>query len=156
MLLGNTVLISTCTPMTFSSTSRFIRVTKGKRSMSSSIVWMRSIPWLRQNRLLLNGNNTKMITFGTKQRLTVATNIHVTVDGCLVSPDATTNNLGIVYDSTMSMEHQVNAVCRGAYLRLHKGSSIIVIIFPSIHSVRWGRGSRATVRFFKCRLQWWK
>ena len=38
--------------------------------------------WLRENRLLLNGNKTKMITFGTKQRLTVATNIHVTVDGC--------------------------------------------------------------------------
>ena len=75
--------------------------------------------WLRENRLLLNGNKTKMITFGTKQRLTVATNIHVTVDGCLISPDATTKNLGIVYDSTLSMEHQVNAVCRGAYLRLH-------------------------------------
>ena len=65
-----------------------------------------------------------MITFGTKQRLTVATNIHVTVDGCLISPDATTNNLGIVYDSTLSMEHQVNAVCRGAYLRLHNISRI--------------------------------
>ena len=80
--------------------------------------------WLRQNRLLLNGNKTKMITFGTKQRLTVATNIHVTVDGCLIYPDATTKNLGIVYDSTLSMEHQVNAVCRGAYLRLHNISRI--------------------------------
>ena len=69
-----------------------------------------------------------MITFGTKQRLTVTTNIHVTVDGCLVSPDATTKNLGIVYDSTLSMEHQVNAVCRAvcraAYLRLHNISRI--------------------------------
>ena len=63
-------------------------------------------------------------TFGTKQRLTVATNIHVTVDGCLISPDATTKNLGIVYDSTLSMERQVNAVCRGAYLRLHNISRI--------------------------------
>ena len=60
-----------------------------------------------------------MITFGTKQRLTVATDIHVTVDDCLIYPDATTKNLGIVYDSTLSMEHKVNAVCRGAYLRLH-------------------------------------
>ena len=76
-----------------------------------------------QNRLSLNGNKTKMITFGTKQRLTVATNIH-TVDGCLVSPDATTKNLEIVDDSTLSMEHQVNAVCRGAYLRLHNISRI--------------------------------
>ena len=80
--------------------------------------------WLRENRLLLNGNKTKMITFGTKQRLTVATNIHVTVDGCLISPDATTKNLGIVYDSTLSTEHQVNAACRGAYLRLHNISRI--------------------------------
>ena len=66
--------------------------------------------WLRQNRLLLNGIKTKMITFGTKQRLPVATNIHVTVDGCLISPGATTKNFGIVYDSTLSMEHQVHAV----------------------------------------------
>ena len=80
--------------------------------------------WLRQNRLLLNGNKTKMITFGTKQRLTVATNIHVTVDGCLISSDATTKNLVIVYDSTLSMEHQVNEVCRRAYLRLHNISQI--------------------------------
>ena len=80
--------------------------------------------WLRENRLLLKGNKTKMITFGTKQRLTVATNMHVTVDGCLISPDAITENLGIVYDSTLSMEHQVNAVCRGAYLRLHNISRI--------------------------------
>ena len=72
--------------------------------------------WLGENRLLLNGNKAKMITFGTKQRLTVATNIHVTVDCCLISPDATTKNLGILYNSTLSMEHQVNAVCRGAYL----------------------------------------
>ena len=84
--------------------------------------------WLRQNRLLVNGNKTKMITFGTKQRLTVATNIHVTVDGCLISPDATTTNLGIVYDSTLSMEHQVNAVCRGAYLSLHNISRITQFI----------------------------
>ena len=67
---------------------------------------------------------TSIITFGTKQRLTMATNIHVTVDGCLISPDATTKNLGIVYDSTLSMENQVNAVCRGAYLRLHNISRI--------------------------------
>ena len=80
--------------------------------------------WLRQNRLLLNGNKTKMITFGTKQRLTLATNIHVTVDGCLISPDATTKNLGIVDDSTLSMEHQLDAVCRVAYLRLHNTSRI--------------------------------
>ena len=65
--------------------------------------------WLRENRLLLNGNKTKMITFGTKQRLTVATNIHVTVDGCLISPDATTKNLGIVYGtpSERSMSRSV-------------------------------------------------
>ena len=50
--------------------------------------------------------------------------IHVTVDGCLIYPDATTKNLGIVYDSTLSMAHQVNAVCRGAYLRLHNISRI--------------------------------
>ena len=54
----------------------------------------------------------------------MATNIHVTVDGCLISTDATTQNIGIVYDSTLSMEHQVNAVCRGAYLRLHNISRI--------------------------------
>ena len=80
--------------------------------------------WLRENRLLLNGNKTKMITFGTKQRLTLATNIHVTVDRCLIFPDATTKILGIVYDSTLSMEQQVNAVCRGAYPRLHNISRI--------------------------------
>ena len=32
-------VISTCTPMTFSCTFRFVRVTKRKRCMSSSIVW---------------------------------------------------------------------------------------------------------------------
>ena len=39
-------------------------------------------------------------------------------------------------------------------MAIGKGSSIIVIIFTSVHSVRWGggRGSRAIVRFFKCRL----
>ena len=111
-------------PMTFSCTSRFACVTKGKRSMSYSSVWTTSIPWLRENQLLLNGNKTKMITFGTKQRLTLATSIPVTVDSCLISPDATTKNIGIVYDSTLSMEHQVNAVCRGAYLRLHNISRI--------------------------------
>ena len=61
--------------------------------------------WLRQNRLQLNGNKTEMII---EQRLTVATNIHVTVDSCLICPDATTKHLGIVYDFTLSME---NAIC---------------------------------------------
>ena len=122
MLLGNTVSISTCTPMTFSYTFRPCDQKKALHELQHCLDDVHS--WLRENRLLLNGNKTKMITFGTKQRLTVATNIHVTVDGFLISPDATTKNLGIVYDSTLSMEHQVNAVCRGAYLRLHNISRI--------------------------------
>ena len=52
--------------------------------------------WLRQNRLELNGNKT---------------NIHVTVDDCLIL----TKYLGIVYHVTLSMENQVNAMCRRVY-----------------------------------------
>ena len=70
------------------------------------------------------GTKQRWLPLGRNKGWQLRQNIHVTVDGCLISPDATTKNLGIVYDSTLSMEHQVNAVCRGAYLRLHNISRI--------------------------------
>ena len=68
--------------------------------------------WLRENRLLLNGNKTKMITFGTKQRLTVATNIHVTVDGCLISPDICLHDIAPQYIAEMLTTHAVTRSLR--------------------------------------------
>ena len=65
--------------------------------------------WLRENRPLLNGNNNKDDYLWEETKVDSGDK-HPCHRRWLISPDATTKNLGIVYDSTLSMEHQVNAV----------------------------------------------
>ena len=59
---------------------------------------------LHRNRIILNGSKTAVVVFSTKQKLSLANNIHVIVGSCLVCPVPVTKNLGIVYDSTRTLQ----------------------------------------------------
>ena len=75
----------------------------------SSIVCVTSTPGCI-NCLMLNVSKAEVVVSGTKQKLSVANNIQVSVSNCFVSPIPVARNLGIVYDSTMNMEDHVNAM----------------------------------------------
>ena len=74
--------------------------------------------WMAANLLKLNNDKTEVVLFAPKQ-ITVSTrNISVAVGNTHVSAITSVRNLGVMLDTTLSMDDQVKAVCRTAYAQL--------------------------------------
>ena len=75
--------------------------------------------WLLLNNLMLNSDKTEAIVI-----LPVNTRAHATVDvvidvcGCVVTPAPYVRDIGVWFDSTMSMAKNVSRVCQMAYCQL--------------------------------------
>ena len=85
--------------------------------------------WLLHNDLMLNSDKTEAIVISA-----VNTRAHATVDvvidvcGCVVTPAPYVRDIGVWFDSTMSMAKNVSRVCQMAYCQLRS----IAIIRRSI------------------------
>ena len=74
--------------------------------------------WMAANLLKLNNDKTEVVLFAPKQ-ITVSTrNISVAVGNTHVSAITSVRNLGVMLDTTLSMDDQVKAVCRTTYAQL--------------------------------------
>ena len=75
--------------------------------------------WLLHNDLMLNSDKTEAIVISA-----VNTRAHATVDvvidvcGCVVTPAPYVRDIGVWFDSTMSMAKNVSRVCQIAYCQL--------------------------------------
>ena len=67
--------------------------------------------WMQSNLLKLNDSKTEVIIFGTARKLQHFEGANVYVGESRITPSPSVRNLGIQYDSTMSMENHVNLVC---------------------------------------------
>ena len=72
--------------------------------------------WLLLNNLMLNRDKTEAIVIAA-----VNTRAHATVDvvvdvcGCIVTPTPYVRDIGVLFDSAMSMAKNVSRVCQMAY-----------------------------------------
>ena len=75
--------------------------------------------WLLLNNLMLNRDKTEVIVIAA-----VNTRAHATVDvvvdvcGCIVTPTPYVRDIGVLFDSAMSMAKNVSRVCQMAYCQL--------------------------------------
>ena len=75
--------------------------------------------WLLHNDLMLNSDKTEAIVISA-----VNTRAHATMDvvidvcGCVVTPAPYVRDIGVWFDSTMSMAKNVSRVCQMAYCQL--------------------------------------
>ncbi len=76
--------------------------------------------WMHQNMLKLNADKTEVMLFSSKHNSRNLDSISVNVANSSIASTTHVRNLGVMFDSTMTMEQQVNAVCRSCYGQLRK------------------------------------
>ena len=80
--------------------------------------------WSRTNLLKLNDHKTDVIVFGAKQKFPTLKDFCITVGYTTRIPSSSVRNLGVVFDSSLSMTSHISTICRTAYMHLHNISHI--------------------------------
>ena len=75
--------------------------------------------WSRTNLLKLNDHKTGVIVFGTKQKLPTLNDFGITVGDTTRIPSSSVRNLGVVFDSSLSMTSHISTICRTVYNIMH-------------------------------------
>ena len=93
--------------------------------------------WSQSNLLKLNDQKTDVVVFGIKHKLPLMKDIRITIGGSTISSNSSTmssssqvQNLGVIFDSTLSMTNHISTICRTAYMHLHNISRIRRYLTP--------------------------
>ena len=70
--------------------------------------------WMRSNFLKLNDGKTEVLLVGSRQQLKKISLSGVIVGNTAIAPVSSVRNLGMVFDTNMTMVPHVNALCRSA------------------------------------------
>ena len=78
--------------------------------------------WFNNNGLCLNPSKSEIILVGTRQKLFSASNefdaSSVKITGCPIVPSNSIKNLGVLIDSTLSFNSQVDSTCKAIHFHL--------------------------------------
>ena len=74
--------------------------------------------WMSSNLLKLNQDKTEVIIFHPKHVLNVFADQKLTIENSIITPARQIRNLGVIQDHHLSMEAQVNAICKIGYYHL--------------------------------------
>ncbi|XP_077103334.1 uncharacterized protein LOC143756659, partial [Siphateles boraxobius] len=87
--------------------------------------------WMQHNFLKLNSNKTEFLLIGSKSTLSKTNNITLTIDDTIVSPSPQARNLGVVFDSTLSLEPHICHVIKTSFFHLRNVAKIRSSLTPS-------------------------
>ena len=76
--------------------------------------------WMLTHQLKINDSKTEFLLFGTKQQLEKVNISEIKVGSDVIKPVQSTRNLGVMFDSSLSMRDHVNQVCKKGYHQLTK------------------------------------
>ena len=68
--------------------------------------------WMDINKLKLNEQKTELFIAGSKNTLTYLENISLDICGCKIIPSKCVRNLGVYFDSNLTMSEHVTSICR--------------------------------------------
>ena len=74
--------------------------------------------WMTCNKLKLNENKTEFIVLGTPQNLKKLPQISLHIGDARIDPTDSVCNLGIMFDSHMTMSKQVSSLCQSTNFQL--------------------------------------
>ena len=86
--------------------------------------------WMCRNKLKMNESKTEIMTIGSVSKLNSIDCSSVNICGHEITVSAKARNLGVIFDSQLSMEHQINSVCKAIFLELRRISLIRKYISP--------------------------
>lgn len=76
--------------------------------------------WMQTDKLKLNADKTDCLLIGTRQQLQKVSNISIfSVGNSKIAPSFEVRNLGIWFDSKMSMLSRINRTCSSAFYHLY-------------------------------------
>ena len=85
---------------------------------------------MQSNLLKLNDLKTDVVVFGTKHKLLLMKDIRITIGVSTMSSSSHVRNIGVIFDSTLSMANHISTICRTAYMHLHNISCIRRYLTP--------------------------
>jgi hypothetical protein len=71
--------------------------------------------WLSSNYLSLNPSKTEFLLIGTVQQRAKISSALLSFSGSLLSPSDSARNLGVIFDSNLSLSKQISSVCQRSY-----------------------------------------
>jgi hypothetical protein len=80
--------------------------------------------WMHTNMLKLNNDKTEIMLFLSKHNMKHLKEVSVKVGNSEITSSTSVRNLGVMFDCTLSMEQQVNNICRSAFCQLRNISHI--------------------------------
>jgi hypothetical protein len=75
--------------------------------------------WMAKNALKLNDDKTEFLVIGTRQQLAkLEDKPSIQIGDHTVKPSTSARNIGVIFDSTMSLEKHINTTCSSAWFHL--------------------------------------
>ena len=74
--------------------------------------------WMSQNKLKLNDDKTELMYFSSRFKKQKVTPHNINIGDHNISPSSKAKNLGVIFDSHLTMEHHISSICRASYLHL--------------------------------------
>ena len=80
--------------------------------------------WMLCNRLQLNANKTELIWIGSRTKLNQVDIDSINLNSCVIKTSSSVRNLGVIFDSHMKLNNQINAVVSSCFYQLRQLRSI--------------------------------
>ena len=74
--------------------------------------------WMNRNMLKLNQEKSELIVFSSKHRIRRVNDLSLTIGGRLLRAVQSVRNLGVIMDSGLTMEKQVNAISKSCFYHI--------------------------------------
>ena len=79
--------------------------------------------WMIQNKLKINDDKTEFLILHSSYKEFTA-NLNFEIGQTLVKPSDTCHNLGVIFDSHMKMENQIQSICQSVNFHLRSINSV--------------------------------
>ena len=80
--------------------------------------------WMRQNFLKLNDEKTEFLLFGSRQQLSKVCLPFITIGDSQITPSSQARNLGVIFDSTMTLKPHISNIVRVSSFHIRNISRI--------------------------------
>ena len=76
--------------------------------------------WLTSNRLSVNPSKTEFLIIGNPQQQNKIQSSSIVFCGNVISPSASAWNLGVTFDSSLSLTKHISSICKSAYYQIRQ------------------------------------
>ena len=80
--------------------------------------------WMIQNKLKINDSKTEFLVLTSSFLKQHFNDLNISVGNSRIAPSISVRNLGVIFDNHMSLDKQINSICKSAFFHLRNIGSI--------------------------------